>query len=130
MWLQVQLIRIQVRVPEYGWTTQKVFHLLNVLVNGGLYIFLYIPYERYICLIVSNCKYVVNAVRCLIFVFHQDVQQLKPEVRNIYIHRFYIDAFLAVPNIDPLCFIFSDVRLCNMYCLMYQVLHFSLPMLS
>lgn len=28
----VQLIRIQVRVPEYGWTTQKVFHLLNCLV--------------------------------------------------------------------------------------------------
>lgn len=49
----VQLIRIQLRVPEYGWTTQKVFHFLNVLVNG---------------------------VRCLIFVFHHDVQQLKPEI--------------------------------------------------
>ncbi|XP_068637075.1 tobamovirus multiplication protein 1-like [Aristolochia californica] len=30
----VQLFRIQLRVPEYGWTTQKVFHLLNFLVNG------------------------------------------------------------------------------------------------
>ncbi|XWS34307.1 hypothetical protein CRYUN_Cryun21dG0029000 [Craigia yunnanensis] len=30
----VQLIRIQLRVPEYGWTTQKVFHFLNFLVNG------------------------------------------------------------------------------------------------
>ncbi|XP_038708834.1 tobamovirus multiplication protein 1-like [Tripterygium wilfordii] len=30
----VQLIRIQLRVPEYGWTTQKVFHLMNFLVNG------------------------------------------------------------------------------------------------
>mmetsp|Transcript_20522 Transcript_20522/g.61775 ORF Transcript_20522/g.61775 Transcript_20522/m.61775 type:complete len:303 (-) Transcript_20522:474-1382(-) len=28
----VQLARIQMRVPEYGWTTQKVFHLLNFLV--------------------------------------------------------------------------------------------------
>ena len=28
---QVQLGRIQHRVPEYGWTTQKVFHLLNFL---------------------------------------------------------------------------------------------------
>jgi hypothetical protein len=28
----VQLLRIQLRVPEYGWTTQKVFHLLNCLV--------------------------------------------------------------------------------------------------
>lgn len=30
----VQLIRIELRVPEYGWTTQKVFHLLNFLVAG------------------------------------------------------------------------------------------------
>lgn len=30
----VQLIRIQMRVPEYGWTTQKVFHLMNFVVNG------------------------------------------------------------------------------------------------
>jgi hypothetical protein len=29
-----QLARIQLRVPEYGWTTQKVFHLLNALVAG------------------------------------------------------------------------------------------------
>ena len=33
--LQIQLIRIQRRVPEFGWTTQKVFHLMNFLVNGG-----------------------------------------------------------------------------------------------
>eukprot|EP00270_Netrium_digitus_P017633 TRINITY_DN651_c0_g1_i2.p1 TRINITY_DN651_c0_g1~~TRINITY_DN651_c0_g1_i2.p1 ORF type:complete len:284 (-),score=68.09 TRINITY_DN651_c0_g1_i2:369-1220(-) len=30
----VQLVRIQRRVPEYGWTTQKVFHLLNFIVNA------------------------------------------------------------------------------------------------
>ncbi|CAI8617910.1 unnamed protein product [Vicia faba] len=30
----IQLVRIQMRVPEYGWTTQKVFHLMNFLVNG------------------------------------------------------------------------------------------------
>ncbi|KAK1325961.1 hypothetical protein QJS10_CPA01g00929 [Acorus calamus] len=30
----IQLIRIQMRVPEYGWTTQKVFHLMNFIVNG------------------------------------------------------------------------------------------------
>eukprot|EP00884_Botryococcus_braunii_P006287 jgi/Botrbrau1/1565/Bobra.0107s0052.1 len=29
----VQLVRIQLRVPEYGWTTQKVFHLLNACVS-------------------------------------------------------------------------------------------------
>ncbi|PWZ15855.1 Tobamovirus multiplication protein 1 [Zea mays] len=30
----IQLVRIQRRVPEFGWTTQKVFHLMNFLVNG------------------------------------------------------------------------------------------------
>ncbi|KAJ0010685.1 hypothetical protein Pint_32933 [Pistacia integerrima] len=30
----VQLLRIQLRVSNYGWTTQKVFHLMNFLVNG------------------------------------------------------------------------------------------------
>eukprot|EP01025_Chloroclados_australasicus_P036716 TRINITY_DN3740_c1_g2_i1.p1 TRINITY_DN3740_c1_g2~~TRINITY_DN3740_c1_g2_i1.p1 ORF type:complete len:310 (-),score=9.00 TRINITY_DN3740_c1_g2_i1:284-1213(-) len=28
----IQLLRIWQRVPEYGWTTQKIFHLLNALV--------------------------------------------------------------------------------------------------
>ncbi|KAL8229872.1 hypothetical protein R6Q57_014772 [Mikania cordata] len=49
----VQLIRIQQRLPEYGWTTQKVFHFLNFLVNGA---------------------------RCLTFVFRRDVEQLTPEI--------------------------------------------------
>ncbi|MED6216404.1 hypothetical protein PIB30_007382 [Stylosanthes scabra] len=49
----VQLIRIQCRVPEYGWTTQKVFHLLNFLVNG---------------------------VRCLVFIFYRNVESLQPEI--------------------------------------------------
>ncbi|XP_014523736.1 protein TOM THREE HOMOLOG 1 isoform X1 [Vigna radiata var. radiata] len=49
----VQLVRIQLRVPEYGWTTQKVFHFLNFLVNG---------------------------VRCFVFVFRRDVQKLQPEI--------------------------------------------------
>ncbi|XP_010496200.1 PREDICTED: protein TOM THREE HOMOLOG 1-like [Camelina sativa] len=49
----VQLIRIQLRVPEYGWTTQKVFHFLNFLVNG---------------------------VRALVFVFRRDAQKMQPEI--------------------------------------------------
>lgn len=28
----IQLMRISRRVPQYGWTTQKVFHLLNLIV--------------------------------------------------------------------------------------------------
>ncbi|XP_047307777.1 tobamovirus multiplication protein 3-like [Impatiens glandulifera] len=49
----VQLVRIQLRVPEYGWTTQKVFHFLNFLVNG---------------------------VRSLVFVFRRNVQRLAPVI--------------------------------------------------
>ncbi|XP_014520866.1 tobamovirus multiplication protein 3 [Vigna radiata var. radiata] len=49
----VQLARIQLRVPEYGWTTQKVFHFLNFL---------------------------VNSVRCVVFIFFRNVQRLKPEI--------------------------------------------------
>lgn len=29
----IQLVRIEMRVPEYGWTTQKVFHLMNFVVD-------------------------------------------------------------------------------------------------
>ncbi|EPS62853.1 tobamovirus multiplication 1, partial [Genlisea aurea] len=32
--LQIQYLRIEIRVPEYGWTTQKVFHIMNFVVNG------------------------------------------------------------------------------------------------
>lgn len=37
LWFQIQLIRIERRVPEFGWTTQKVFFLLNFLVSAGMY---------------------------------------------------------------------------------------------
>ncbi|KAG8083979.1 hypothetical protein GUJ93_ZPchr0010g10908 [Zizania palustris] len=49
----VQLIRIECRVPEYGWTTQKVFHFLNFLVNG---------------------------VRSMVFVLRRNVQLIQPEI--------------------------------------------------
>ncbi|KAF7811149.1 tobamovirus multiplication protein 1 [Senna tora] len=49
----IQLIRIELRVPEYGWTTQKIFHLMNFIVNG---------------------------VRALVFGFHHLVFLLHPKV--------------------------------------------------
>lgn len=49
----IQLIRIDLRVPEYGWTTQKVFHFMNFIVNG---------------------------VRAIVFGFHMFVFDLKPKV--------------------------------------------------
>ncbi|XP_022139864.1 tobamovirus multiplication protein 1 [Momordica charantia] len=49
----IQLIRIELRVPEYGWTTQKVFHLMNFIVNG---------------------------VRAILFGLHKQVFLLQPKV--------------------------------------------------
>ncbi|KAK9227191.1 hypothetical protein WN943_012240 [Citrus x changshan-huyou] len=49
----IQLIRIELRVPEYGWTTQKVFHLMNFIVNG---------------------------VRAVVFGFHMQVFLLHPKM--------------------------------------------------
>ncbi|WCJ20239.1 tobamovirus multiplication 1 [Euphorbia peplus] len=49
----IQLIRIELRVPEYGWTTQKVFHLMNFIVNG---------------------------VRAIVFGFHSQVFLLHPKL--------------------------------------------------
>ncbi|CAL4912260.1 unnamed protein product [Urochloa decumbens] len=49
----VQLIRIECRVPEYGWTTQKVFHFLNLI---------------------------VNSVRSTVFVLRRNVQLVHPEI--------------------------------------------------
>ncbi|KAK6917305.1 THH1/TOM1/TOM3 domain [Dillenia turbinata] len=52
----IQLIRIELRVPEYGWTTQKVFHLMNFIVNG---------------------------VRAVVFGFHNQVFNLTPKARSL-----------------------------------------------
>ncbi|GFP97023.1 tobamovirus multiplication protein 1 [Phtheirospermum japonicum] len=52
----IQLIRIELRVPEYGWTTQKVFHLMNFIVNG---------------------------VRAVVFGFHKHVYLLHPKALTL-----------------------------------------------
>ncbi|KAK7245844.1 hypothetical protein RIF29_40696 [Crotalaria pallida] len=49
----IQLIRIEARVPEYGWTTQKIFHLMN---------------------------FILNALRAVVFGFHSEVFLLHPKV--------------------------------------------------
>ncbi|GJS09175.1 proteasome subunit beta type-2-A [Tanacetum coccineum] len=46
-------IRIERRVPEYGWTTQKIFHLSIFL---------------------------VNAPRCVIYIYRHDIQCLTPKI--------------------------------------------------
>ncbi|KAG8385722.1 hypothetical protein BUALT_Bualt03G0074800 [Buddleja alternifolia] len=57
----IQLIRIERRVPEYGWTTQKVFHLMNFIVNG---------------------------VRAIVFGFHKQVFLLHPKALTLIILDF------------------------------------------
>ncbi|KAL5201263.1 hypothetical protein ABZP36_035617, partial [Zizania latifolia] len=39
---------IQYRVPEYGWTTQKVFQLLNFIVNGDNSSFIFIQIFQHV----------------------------------------------------------------------------------
>lgn len=73
------------RVPEYGWTTQKVFHLMNFIVNGGdilnfgdirsLEYTLSFGYNFTLWLCLS---YV--AVRAIVFGFHTQVFYLHPKV--------------------------------------------------
>ncbi|KAL6567487.1 E3 ubiquitin-protein ligase tom1 [Orobanche gracilis] len=57
----IQLIRIELRVPEYGWTTQKVFHLMNFIVNG---------------------------VRAVVFGFHKHVYLLHPKALKLILLDF------------------------------------------
>nr|GEV53297.1 tobamovirus multiplication protein 3-like [Tanacetum cinerariifolium] len=49
----VQSIRIQLRVQVYGWTIQKIFHLSIFL---------------------------VNAARCVIYIYRHDIQHLTPKI--------------------------------------------------
>lgn len=52
----IQLLRIEFRVPEYGWTTQKVFHLMNLI---------------------------VNAARAVVFGFHEKVFTFQPKIFRV-----------------------------------------------
>ncbi|KVH97390.1 protein of unknown function DUF1084 [Cynara cardunculus var. scolymus] len=83
----IQLIRIELRVPEYGWTTQKVFHLMNFVVNG---------------------------VRAVVFGFHLQVFSLHPKAKNLPTDKLrivyasvnagvYLIQYGAIPRKDICC---------------------------
>ncbi|KAH7422472.1 hypothetical protein KP509_12G010400 [Ceratopteris richardii] len=57
----VQLIRIQLRASEYGWTTQKVFHFMN---------------------------FIVNAARAFVFGFYSDVYSFKTQIFTVILLEF------------------------------------------
>lgn len=82
---QVQLIRIQLRVPEYGWTTQKAFHLMNVVVNGCKINFAYLFILLKSLQIQSSSPYILRlnvwTVRAVLFGLYQSVFLLRPKVR-------------------------------------------------
>jgi len=67
---QVQLIRIQLRVPEYGWTTQKLFHLMNFLVNGCK-----INFSYYASLYVSLTLVLLDMLTCIMLTFYWQYEQ-------------------------------------------------------
>jgi hypothetical protein len=77
----VQLARIQLRVPEYGWTTQKVFHLLNFLCAGGAWR----GAGSALCARngadeAGRAPRACCAVRCGVFACRQEVDTLQPAV--------------------------------------------------
>lgn len=55
-----QLIRIELRVPEYGWTTQKVFHFMNFIVNGvraavfGFHMYVFLLHPKVLTLVLLD----------------------------------------------------------------------------
>ncbi|KAK8989231.1 hypothetical protein V6N11_063668 [Hibiscus sabdariffa] len=67
----IQLIRMELRVPEYSWTPQKVFHLMNVIVNG---------------------------VRAVVFGFHKQVFVLHPKARSLPTDKLKI-SFVAINGV-------------------------------
>lgn len=82
---QIQLIRIELRVPEYGWTTQKVFHLMNFIVNGGEIRCFSYEWNLVIavlcrCLLFGFWEILCIAVRAVVFGFHNQVFVLRPKV--------------------------------------------------
>lgn len=85
--LQVQLIRIQLRVPEYGWTTQKVFHLLNFAVNGSKDACTLLRYYFiYFCEIIWHLKILLLTVRAVQFGLYRSVFHIRPNVSFLQLH--------------------------------------------
>ncbi|WRX14118.1 THH1/TOM1/TOM3 domain - like 2 [Theobroma cacao] len=80
----VQLCRIQLRVPEYGWTTQKVFHLMNFIVNGckGCVLSL-ILLPAAVLLIFAKKFYCILTVRAVLFGFYKSVFLVKSKALEI-----------------------------------------------
>jgi hypothetical protein len=108
-------------VPELGWTTQKIFHLMNFLVNGGnnkkllashlLLIgfgFHPTPSVQFIVISTNRPNPSSPAVRALVFGFHVHVFLLRTKVRNhspsFFAYNFTFSfAFIYGMNMDALC---------------------------
>nr|KAJ0184723.1 hypothetical protein LSAT_V11C900502870 [Lactuca sativa] len=86
----VQLIRIQLRVPEYGWTTQKVFHLMNFVVNGCKVATHFHNFFTFLSpCIFDSCTFIcLSTVRALQFGFYWFVFHNEPKVLDIILLDF------------------------------------------
>lgn len=84
-------MRIQLRVPEYGWTIQKVFHLMNFLVNGCKGCVAFFSYSHSVCIHFLLYKFLIQAknnnfcvcvcaVRAVLFGLYKSVLLIKPKV--------------------------------------------------
>lgn len=78
-------------MPEYGWTTQKVFHLMNFIVNGGEILGALMPiglseslntFSPFFLTVImlSSVLVLAVAVRAIVFGFHKQVFLLHPKV--------------------------------------------------
>ncbi|KMZ57996.1 Tobamovirus multiplication protein 1 [Zostera marina] len=91
----VQLIRIQIRVPNYGWTTQKVFHVMNFIFNGarsivfGLYIPVFLLKPMVLTIVILDFPAAIFFSTCTLLVlfwaeiYHQ-VNYLETDKLRIY----------------------------------------------
>ncbi|XP_020975512.1 tobamovirus multiplication protein 1 isoform X2 [Arachis ipaensis] len=99
----VQLVRIQMRVPEYGWTTQKVFHLMNFIVNG-LRAVIFGSYETIFAIKPKSLERVLMEIPSLLFfstytllvlfwaeIYHQARSEPAQKLRPAY---FVINGFI------------------------------------
>ncbi|KAJ8453045.1 hypothetical protein Cgig2_014808 [Carnegiea gigantea] len=82
----VQLVRIQMRVPEYGWTTQKVFHFMNFIVNGrkrSETIHFFDVFNLFEHSLFTEISIWFWTVRAILFGFYKKVFRIKPHAFEV-----------------------------------------------
>ncbi|KAK1309462.1 hypothetical protein QJS10_CPA09g01209 [Acorus calamus] len=112
----IQLIRIQLRVPEYCWTTQKVFHFMNFIVNGVRAVifgfhkqdFLFRPRVFTLMLLDLPGILFFSTYSLLVLlwaeIYHQARSLPTDKLRIIYISVNGVIYFIQVGSVTTICF--------------------------